>query len=455
MTDRNNNQIRKEIFYLALLMAITQMIAVGSGFISMAMLRSYGNDVIAALALIFSARISIIIIGASILFSLSILVGHANAEKEYRRVGNFVQQGWVLGLLISIPIMFIFWNMGSILIYFGQSQAIATIVQQFFHANIWNVIPFLLSVCNQQFCYGTRKQNIDFLANILSVFVLLISAYILIFGKFGVPELGVVGLGYALDIQGWFYFLFTTAVIYYSKFFKPYELFTFRIHQSWDDLIHMLKMGWPISVQMGGEMLSFFMSAAMVGWLGIKALAAYQVVTQYLFLLFVPVFALSQASSVLIGQAFGNKDYYKIKKLGQTAMIFSFILTLIVAAIFIIFPTRLAALYLNINDAANIPTLHIVTSLFFTIAILQIFDGIRNVLTGSLRGIFDTKYPMLIGFIAIWIIGLPLGYFLAFYTRLGAPGIVIGSTFGIFLGMILLINRWHKKTVSLTKGVIP
>lgn len=439
-------QISKELFSLSMPMAMTQLITVASGFLCMAMLSGLGKDVLAASALIFSARISIIIIGSSILFSLSILIGHAYGKREYKRIGNFVQQGWVLGFLLSIPIMFVFWNIHVPLLYFGQAKNLVDIVQQFFHANIWNVLPFLLAICNQQLCYATQKQKIDLIANMIGVIVLLISSYVLIFGHLGFPRLGVKGLGYALDLQGWSYFLFTSSVIYFSRFFKHFDLFTFRIHQSWDDLIHLFKIGWPICIQIGGEMLSFLVTAAMVGWLGVNALAAYQVVTQYLFVIVVPLFSLAQASGILVGQAFGEKNYHKINRIGHAGVLFSFTLSFIVALIFLIAPKLLASFYLNIHTPENIDILHIIVVLFAVVALQQIFDGIRNVLTGSLRGLFDTQFPMYIGLIVIWVIGIPLGYLLAFHYSLGVTGIVIGSSVGMCLGMIILFYRWNKLT---------
>lgn len=444
MNDLTFKKISKELFSLALPMSLTQLVTVGSSFISMVMLSKLGPEVLAASALIFSSRISIIILGSAILFALSVLIGHAFGEKAYERIGNFVQQGWLLGFLLSIPIMIIFWEMDIILIYFGQSAILTQLVKEFFHVNVWNVIPFLLSVCNQQLCYGTRKQKIDLIANGIGIFILLVSAYLLIFGKFGFPKMGVAGLGYALNLQGWFYLLFTTAVFYWDPFFQPFNIFKFRIHQSWQDLLQMFRIGWPISIQIGGEMLSFFGSAAMVGWLGVQPLAAYQIVTQYFFLTIVPLFAVAQATGVLVGHALGEKNYSKIIKLGYMGVIFSLIFTCLVAIIFIAIPKPLASIYLKIDLPANELIIQLVTMLFGLVALQQIFDGVRHVLTGALRGIFDAQFPMYVGVFVIWVIGIPLGYFLAFNLHLGLLGIVLGSMVGIILGMLLLIYRWEQ-----------
>lgn len=130
-------------------------------------------------------------------------------------------------------------------------------------------------------------------------------------------------------------------------------------------------------------------------------------------------------------------------QLEPLAVMFSLIITFIVAALFIAFPKFLASLYLNIHDPVNTDTLQIIVVLFAILSVQQIFDGVRNVLTGSLRGLFDTKFPMTIGLIVIWLIGIPSGYFLAFDFHMGVYGIVMGSTVGFLVGMLILFYRWQ------------
>lgn len=447
MQKTNLTEISKELFSLALPMAFTQLLAVGSGFISIAMLSKLGPDVLAASALMFSTRTAFALIGSSILFSLSLLIGHAYAQGEKSRIGELMRQGWLLGFLISLPLLFLFWNIHHILYLCGEPAKLVNLVKEFFHANIWNVIPLVFSVCNQQLCYGVKKQSLDFIANVIGVFILLISSYILIFGKFGIPQLGVAGLGYAFDLQSVFYCCFTFIFFFCAPAFKPYSLFTSKIGNGFTCMKRLLKVGWPICTQISGEMLSFLMSAAMVGWVGIQSLAAYQVVTQYLFIILVPILALSQASGVLIGQAYGEKNFEKIQKIGYAAIIFSLAMTIAVAFIFFTFPKSLASIYLNTNNSANFETLQIVIILFAICGIQLIVDGIKNVLTGSLRGLFDTAYPMLVGLSTVWIIGIPLGYVLAFPLGMGAAGIIIGPTIGMFISILPLLVRWQRSAL--------
>lgn len=434
----------KRIFSLALPMTGSQFINVASGFLCMAMLAALGHEVLAASALIFSTQLSIMVSGMSILFSLSVLVGHSYGAKDYVAIGNYVQQGWTLAILISIPIMLLFWNIDLVLLFFGQSKEIADIVHSYFHAFVWAVIPGFLSTCNQQLGYGIHKKALIVSMSVMSVIVLLITAYILIFGKLGFPRLGVTGLGYAMVAQYSFFFILTTLFFFYEKSFARFELFRYRVHQQLGHFIKMFKIGWPISVQMGGEMLSFFVSGIMIGWIGTVALAAFQVVNQYYFLIVIPIFSLSQASGILVGHACGAKQFSEVKKLSYASIIMVLIVSFIVAIAFSTLPKTLASFYMNVNDPANATTLHLTILIFIIIAFSQVFDAVRNVLIGILRGLFDTRFPMYISLLTIWAIGMPLSYLFAFPMQLGAPGFAVGGMLGMLGGVIVMVYRFHE-----------
>ena len=440
------NNATKKIIPLALTMAGTQFITVASGFLCMIMLSRLGHQVLAASALMISTQISIMVIGMSLLFSLSLMVGHAFGAKNFPAIGNFMQIGWTLAFILSIPMMLLFWFIGPVLLHFGQPPALIPIIQQFFHTYIFAVLPFLIAICNQQLCYGTRQQRIVVVTSVLSVVVLLIVAYILIFGKLGLPALGVAGLGYAMAAQGWFNLIFMFILLSKRESFKKFDLFNYRVHKNWANLRQMFKIGWPMSLQMSAEMVSLFVTAIMVGWIGTNALAAYQIVNQFMFLIIVPIFALSQASGIAVGHARGAKQFHEIKNLGYAGLRIALIWSFIAALLFILLPRWLASFYINIHDPNNVVTLNITIWLFLILAFSQAFDSSRNVMTGALRGLFDTRYPMFIGILALWGIGIPLSYTFAFILHGGIYGIALGASIGMFCGAVLILLRWQRQT---------
>ncbi len=437
-------QTTRKIFSLALPMAGTQFISIAGGFLSMTMLAQLGHQVLAASGLIFSTQVTIVVIGMSILMTLSIFIGRAFGAGQFKLIGNYLQQGWTLALVISIPIIILFWHISSFLLFFGQSVAIVQIVQSFFHAYVWGIVPLMFLACNQQLCYGTHKQNLVTVSSLLSVLVFLFFAYALIFGKFHMPRLEVAGLGYAMVIQMWFAFIFTTVCFYTDSHFKDFDLFHYRAHKDWGSIKQMFKIGWPISLQMSGEVSSFFVVSAMAGWLGINQLAAFQVIAQYIVLIIVPIFAISQASGILIGQACGAKQFHEIKRLGNICIGIGLVLSAISSILFIACPRLLASLYMDVHNPANAQTLHFVVILFAVFAVSQIFDTVRNVGTGALRGLYDTKFPMYTGLAGIWLIGIPLGYLFAFTFHWNIGGIAVGSLIGMIIGSAAVLYRWRK-----------
>lgn len=437
-------QASKRIFSLGLPMAGTQFINVASSFLCMTMLAQLGHQVLAASALIYSTQIATFVTGMSLLMSLSVLVSHANGANQYESIGNYVQQAWTLSILISAPLIILYWHIGAVLIYFGQEPAIAKIVQEFFHAYAFALIPGYLCTCNQQFGYGIHKQKLIISCSFMSIGVLLISAYTLIFGKFGFPALGVAGLGYALTAQYTSFFIFTTSFFYFSEHFQKYELFRYRVFQHLDHFKKMFKIGWPISVQMGGEVLSLFAMGIMVGWLGTHALAAYQITNQFYFLAFIPLFSFAQASGILIGKANGAKHFHEIKILGYSSLLVVLCITFVIGLIFFFLPTYLSSAYINIKNPQNAQVLHNAVLIFSVYAFSQIFDGVRNILIGVLRGLFDTKIPMYLGLGVLWFVGMPLAYLLAFTFHQGLVGLVVGGLISVMLGAFIMLYRWHQ-----------
>ncbi len=436
----------KKIINLSVPMSITQVINVASSFFCMAMLARLGHEVLAASALIFSSQSTFRVMGMSVLFPISLLIGHDWGAKNYARIGSIMRQGWLIALVVSIILIILFLYMKPILLGLGQQAPLVAIVQQFFNVYVWAIIPFMLLIVNQQLFFAMQKQHLALIMSLISMVALLVVAYVFIFGKWGMPALGVTGLGIAMIAQGVVGFLFSTLCLLMMRDFKVLALFRKGQEPSLTTLKHMFKIGWPISLQISGEMPIFFLNSVMIGCLGAHALAASQVVTQYLFLCVVPIFAFSQALGILVSQAAGRNDKQEIKQVGNMGILIGFITAAIFALIFLTLPKLLASFYFDVHNPSNAVTLHLTVILFAMVAISQLFDSTRNVTTGALRGIFDTRFPMFTGIILLWLVGLPLSYSLALLLHLGIVGVALGSAMAAFIGASILLWRWNKLT---------
>ena len=466
--------VGKSLMTLAIPMSLTQVINMGSVFICSVMLSHLGHEVLAASALIFATQMTLFMLGMSILFSVSFLVGHACGAKEYEKVGMFARQSWLIGFVASLPMILVLWNVGAILRAVGEPVALTYIVQKAMHGYMLGILPGCLLMGNLQLLYGTQHPRIALFSTLGGVLVLMSVSSSFMFGRWGLPALGVFGFGLGVASQMSFSFIVTSLLLIFHKDFKKYRLFDFAIfsrsvsqagHETvtrqkklagMKALKEIFNLGWPMSVQISGELICSMVSTAMVGWIGVNQLAASQIVNRYALLLLVPIFAFSQAMGILVGAARGAQDFHRIQLLGRVGMRYVVALSLSVFLVFVFFGKGLSMPYLDSTRVEYLPTLHLAVILFGIVAFTQFFDAIRNTLTGALRGLFDTKYPMIISVVVIWFVGLPLSYVLAFIFHLGLVGIALGNLIGIFLGMVLVIYRWRVKSleVMLQKGSV-
>lgn len=432
----------KQLVGLSIPMITSQGLSVFTSFLCMLMLAHLGHDVLAASALIFSIQTTLSAIATSSVMGVGYLVGHAKGAKNFPKIGLYLQHGWFLALVMALMMFVLTSFIGPILLASHQSPVLVHIVSSFFNIYRFTLFGIMLSVATAQVFYGTGHAKFVLLTGVLSAAVLLGVAVSLIHGLFGFPRLGVEGLAIATVFQTFTQFLALLGLILCKKSFQSYEIFNWRFFKAWAVLKEIFQMGWPIFVQMTGELLSFSMGAVMVGWLGTDALAAYQVVIQCWFVLVIAIFALSYSTGILIGQARGAEDWVQLKKLGRVSWLATLGVVVIVAIVFLVFPKELANLYLSPTGLHYEATLKLVIPLFAVTALNQFWDGFRNVLTGALRGLKDARFPMYLSLILIWLVGMPLSYLFGFIFKGGLIGLAMGSTLGMFLAVLILAYRW-------------
>ena len=435
----------KRVVQLSLPMAGSRFLQMFSGFIATMMVGHLGRLVLASCALIGATLYVFLLVFIAMVFSLSFIVAQSFGANKYDEIGGLVQEGMLLSFLLGLIMMVFCWFAADFLRLFNESPAMLVYVRMYFHALMWGAVAIMLQSCLEQFCYGILKQRLVILINFLSMLIGIPIAYVLIFGKFGFPALGVEGLGLTFVIQAWFDFALLLLCCYRMPDFKKFHLFQLRSYRGLHHLRKIFRIGWPMSLQFGGELGSFFVVTMFIGWLGTNALAAVQVTQQWLYLIVVPIFAMSEAAAILVGQAVGAGQFSELKSIGHASLLLSLSLVFLMSIGFVCFPDFFASFYINIHHAKNLGILDLIRVLFAITAITLLLSTVRDVVSGLLRGLYDTRFPMIVGLLVMWGLVLPIGSLFAFTFHLGVVGFRLGSCLAMLIGAVVIVWRWRVK----------
>lgn len=414
-----------------------------SGFISMLLVAHLGHAELAASALVNSVLFTVMMTAWSMLFSVGVVVGHAHGAKEDIEVGIVVRQGLLLSIFFAIPLILILWNIEPILLWCKQDPRLVYYVGEFFRGYVWGILPNLWWTVLGQLAIGISKQKLATFYILLVLPIITLGGYILMFGKFGMPHLGIRGMGYANSLAMVIGLITMSYHFVIVKAYRKYELFKWDFKKNLHYLRKLLSIGWPISAMMLVEFMAFSVSTIFVGWLGEVSLAAQQITLQINMVAFMVPYGIAQASTILVSQALGRRDFRAVRLLGYIAGVLALIFVLIFAAFYLTIPRYLIGFYLNVKAAALQPTVIMAAVLLSITALMNLFDALRTVATCALRGLYDTLVPMWVSLGLSCALSIPVGYILAFPLHFGVYGIRWGFTICFFVSAIILLRRFY------------
>ena len=447
----NNKSLTESVTLFALPIIGSRLFSSLSGFVAMLFIAQLGQIQLAAGALVTSLQITLFVIAWSLFFAVGVMIGKAHGANEETKIGKIMQHGALIAIGITVILTVIFWNVEHILTWFKQPAATQQLVTNYFHALSWGIFPSLLNVCFGQFFTGIGKPRIVLFWTMLGLPITLIPGYGLIFGHFGLPNLGMVGMAYATSAAYWIGLALMLIYVLTNKNYRKYHIFTLR-HPIQEKFIKkILYLGTPITMQFGGELLALTTMTLLMGLFGTVALSAQQVILQINVLAKMVPIGLSVASGTLISQAFGAKKFLNIKPTNTAAIKVGLIYAAIIASLYLFCPKLFISFYLDIHDPRNQSIIYLATWFFGLSALSQTLDITRNITTGSLRGLHDTRVPMVYGILSTWILSLPIGYILGNFTALGPIGLRMGYPIGFGIGALLIAMRFRKKI----KGTAP
>ncbi|MEP0891771.1 MULTISPECIES: MATE family efflux transporter [unclassified Leptolyngbya] len=438
-------------FRLALPLAAAQLAQSATGFVDTVMMGMLGSEVIAAGGLGATVFICLLLISTAIVSAVSPLVAEAFGSGRNATVQSVVRQGLWLALLLGIPVTLLLWNMAPILRVLGQEESVAVLAQVYLRAIAWGIVPGLLVGVLRSFVSALSQTRPVMVIVILGTALNVVGNYILMFGKFGFPKLGLAGIGYASAASFWGMLVALVIFILTNPVFQPYRIFH-RLGQ-WEPAIFgsLVKIGIPIGVLAMVEAGLFTITTFLVGQLGTVALAAHQVAIQTAAITFTVPMGISLATTVQVGQRLGQRDFRGARISGFVGIGLSMAFMLVMAITIWTIPTTIVDLYLDIYEVSNTPVVMQAEGLLAVAAMFQLVDGIQVAATGALRGLQDTRVPMLVGILCYWGIGLSSGYWLGFHQHMGSVGLWWGLAIGLAGAALFLtwrfwrISRHHER----------
>lgn len=429
----------KETLKLAYPVIIGQLGHMMLGVVDSLMVGKLGAVPLAAASLVNGLILLVIVLGIGMSVALTSLVAIAKGSENHDQCGIILRQGLLVNLVFSVILVFIVYFFADIIYYLNQPYEVAVYAESYLKILSFSIIPFMMFQTYKQFIEGLSFTKpamiILILANIVNAF----GNWVLIYGNFGIPRLELDGAGYSTLLTRIFIVIAIFIYVTSSKQFKQYDP-TLRFRSiNWKIIKKIIDLGIPGGFQMFFEVGGFAFAAVMIGWIGANELAAHQIAINLASITFMVGLGISIAATIRVGNYLGKKDLAGIKSAGYSAL---FIIAGIMGSfgiMFIILRNFLPTLY--IDDPVVI---EIASSLIIIAAIFQVVDGLQVVGIGILRGLTDLKAPMIIAFIAYWLIGLPVAYLLGFTFGYGVEGVWISFVVGLSIAAVFFIRRFQR-----------
>lgn len=406
--------------------------------IDTAMVGAVSYKHLAAAALVMNTINIPFVLGIGITISVSQMVSLAHGKKDGQLVSHYFFNGLLLcsfsAVLISLSLVF----GRGILYHLKQDPDVVELALPFMRLMGLSLLPMLLFMTLKQFTDGLEYTRTAMILSIAALPLNVFLNWLLIYGNWNFPRLELIGTGYATLITRTLIFVALGVIILYHKTFQRYVAVRKKQWRlKWATIKELLHIGIPSSMQISMEAGAFAVSGIMIGAISATSQAAHQIALSCAAFTFMVSMGLSQAGSIRTSNALGTKNWNKISMIGKSTLLTALCYGIFCALLFSIMRYRLPLLF---ND--NTEVVHLAAVLLLFAALFQIPDTIQAISAGLLRGIKDVKMPTVFIAIAYWVIGLPLGYLLAFPYGLGAIGIWLGFIAGLTFAALLLLLRF-------------
>jgi MATE family multidrug resistance protein len=428
-------------------LAIAQLSEAATNFVDTMMMGWLGEQSLAAGALGAMSVMSLLIIGVGCVSSVGTVAAIAIGSGQRDRLPTISSHGLLFTVLIATPLSLIVWHLATALPHLGQSVATAQLAQGYLQAIAWGIPAAIGFSLIRNLASAVNQPQIIMQIMGLGIALNVVLNYGLMFGHWGLPALGLAGLGWASTISFWVKFAIALGVILYRPSFRPYRFFA---PSPWQPsmIAELMRIGLPYGGLMTLETGLFICVTYLMGTLGTTALAAHQIALQTAAVTFMIPLGISHATTIRVGQFYGQSDRRGMRQAGCVGIGVGTLFMGCMGVLFWLMPESIIGIYLDRANPDNAAVIRYAVSLLRIAALFQIFDGVQVIANGALRGLKDTYAPMWIGLLSYWGVGLGCSYLLGIVGPWQGIGLWIGLVWGLIVAAVVLTGRflWRTQT---------
>jgi len=432
---------------LAVPVVLSEVGWVAQGIVDTIMVGNLGPAAIGAVALGNAVYYTPALFGIGLLLGLDTLVAQAYGRKDHDECHRWLAQSVYLTSIVTPPVMLVIALASFGFAPFGISTAVAGPAATYLRLLNWGTLPLLLYAGTRRYLQGVGEVRVITATYVGANLLNWLGNWVLIYGKWGMPALGVNGSALSTVISRIFMALALMGFSWRYERKRGHPLFRHWAGPSLTKLKELVRLGAPAAGQIVLEVGAWNLATLSAGWLTPVELATHQIALNYASLSYMVPLGVSAAAAVSVGHAVGAGDGARARRAGWLALGLGTGFMLLAAMAFLLAPGPLIALYTRDSQVMAVGP-----SLLGLAAAFQIFDGIQTVSTGALRGLGETQIPMLANLVGYWVLGLPLGLALCFVLHWGVYGLWIGLTLALIVIAATLLARWRRDSTRLAEA---
>jgi MATE family multidrug resistance protein len=433
----------KTALKLAIPMAATQLAQIALGVTDTLMCGRLGGHALAAVGLGTSAFAMLWLPVMGIIQAIGPLVAQAHGAGDREAIRRYVHHGLALAFMLGLVGVFLLGFAAPILSLLNQPPELIDLAESYILAVRWGLIPALMATVLRGFLDSLSRPRPGLIIALFGIVINVVANWGLMFGHWGLPALGVAGTGWASSSVNIFTFLTLLLYTWWEPELRPYHIWKgpfVLLASAWSEF---LRVGLPMAGGIMAEVWLFTGMAFLMGQFGASAVAAHQVSLNVASTTFMVALGIANASTVRVGQAMGRGEPLAARLAGRVGMGLGVTVMGSMGLVLWFAPTTILGLYLDLQDPANAPVIALGSQFLKLAALFQLFDALQVTSQGALRGLKDTRTPMLIGFACYWGVGLGSAVLLAFGLGWRETGLWCGLILGLMAAAIALNTRFH------------